>query len=233
MKVKWERAAVVVAAAQLADDKAEFTDEVLAKIQDDVTVLADVTGTLAPASITLDHLGGIADDSTVLSGCNIGTVMPTDCYGVAVASSLDLSDNRMAAGVTATSGVRFLIEQIYAAIRTGASGATLTLDVSGNAVPDNISLARVRQLVSDGCTITVETPSALAVTGGTPSMAGTYTWDDIHAYWICGPDNLYWTGTAWRVEDRDNKFWEASSVLGVYVANGGSGAAGIVTVAAA
>ena len=181
------------------------------KILDDTTVLG-VAGTIAAAAVTLDHLGGIAGDSTVLSNCNIGTVTLVDCYGVGVASSLDLSDNRMAAGVTATSGLLFLLEQLYAAIDTGASGAVLTLDMSGNAVPDAASMALVYDLCADGCDITAELPTtytATAVPGDAPDpdCTGDYNYESGAGAWLSVPYTLYHDGTWWLVTDGIDKNW--------------------------
>jgi len=200
------------------------------KILDDTTVLG-VAGTIAAAAVTLDHLGGIAGDSTVLSNCNIGTVTLVDCYGVGVASSLDLSDNRMAAGVTATSGLLFLLEQLYAAIDTGASGAVLTLDMSGNAVPDAASMALVYDLCADGCDITAELPTtytATAVPGDAPDpdCTGDYNYDSDAGSWeASGPFTLYHDGTQWLVEGFGNTWTHTGDTpdARVFAPDGGSG----------
>jgi len=187
------------------------------KILDDTTVLG-VAGTIAAAVVTLDHLGGIDGDSTILAGCNIGTVTLVDCYGVGVASSLDLSDNRMAAGVTATSGLLFLLEQLYAAIDIGNSGAFLTLDMSGNAVPDAATMALVYDLCKDdSCDITVELPTtytATAVPGDAPDpdCTGDYNYESGEGAWLdealpSAVYRLYHDGTQWVVTDFSGNTW--------------------------
>jgi len=199
-----------------------------ASIPSDTTILG-VTGTLAAAGVTLDHLGGIAGDSTVLAGCNIGTVTLTDCYGVAVASALDLSDNRM--NVMA---ICDLVQAIFDAIVTGASGADLTLDISGNVAPNFDTIEDIRDLAIAGCTITVDAPVSLAVSGGTPDMTGTYLWHT-NIDWRDNrvPGIVYWTiGDVWEVfKNNTGEIWHSASLYGIYTPAGG-GAVGNVTVAA-
>ena len=216
------------------DNQAAVT-AVASKILNDTTVLG-VTGTIAPAAITLDHLGGIADDSTVLSGGNIGTVTLTDCYGVAVASSLDLSDNRMAAGVTGTSGLLFLLEQLETAIVTGESGAVLTLDISGNSVPSLASMIWILALCEDSCVITCDAPATLTVSGTTsPSIDGEYAYEEAQGLWTAGAGHFLFAEAGYWVID------EAVPTAGAYFSRDGvspigaytnaGGATGTVTVA--
>ena len=204
-----------------ANAVAEIT-AVAATILDDTTVLG-VTGTLAAVSVTLDHLGGIVGDSTVLSGCNIGTVTLVDCYGVEVASSLDLSDNRMAAGVTETSGLLFLIEQIYAEIVSGPSGATITLDISGNAVPDAATMALIFEICALGSSITITLPGT--VTGTVETVEGiaaqAYVYDAVGGTWEGATDDfyIYHNGTTWALTNGVHEEWvgPAASMAGDYV----------------
>ena len=144
-----------------------------ASILSDTTVLG-VTGTIEAADITLDHLGGIAGDSTVLSGCNIGGVTLTDCFGVGVASSLDLSDNRMDAAALET-----MLAAIDAAAGCGGSGATITLDITDNAVPNVDTMAYIYNVCNaGGGTINMDGPQVVHVAGTLSSaeLVADYTW---------------------------------------------------------
>jgi len=168
------------------------------KIQDDVTLLG-VAGTLAASNVMLNHLGQIAGQQTTLAGSNIGLVMLTNCYANAVPSILDLSNNRMASG--ALGGVTYLIERIYAAITTEGSGATVTLDISGNATPDAETCGLIYTLCNiDACEITIELPGTVAGTSDAndvPNQAYEYQ-EDIGGW--RGADAATWIshdGTNW------------------------------------
>ena len=168
----FRRRTSAIKAEQLATDVAAVT-AAKANIFDSTTVLG-VAGTLAAADITLDHLGGIAGDSTVLSGCNIGGVTLTDCFGVGVASSLDLSDNRMDAAALET-----MLAAIDAAAGVGGSGATITLDITDNAVPNVDTMADIYNVCSyGGSTINMDGPQVVHVAGTLSSeeMVADYTW---------------------------------------------------------
>ena len=132
------------------DNQAAVT-AVAAKILDDTTVLG-VTGTIAAAEVVLGDLGELAASFVVLSGCNIGTAaLGSDPYSFEGEHGLDLSSNRMNAAALQT-----LIEDIYGTIEIGESGATLTLDISGNAEPNAATITKIEALVLAGCTITYE-----------------------------------------------------------------------------
>ena len=150
-------------------------DAIKAGLQDSYSI-AGVAGTLAAADITLDHLGGIAGDSTVLSGCNIGTVTLTDCFGVDVASSLDLSDNRMDAAALET-----MLAAIDAAVAwPGESCAEITLDITDNAVPNVDTMADIYNVCSyGGGTINMDGPQVVHVAGTLSSaeLVADYTWE--------------------------------------------------------
>ena len=131
-----------------------------AKIQDDTTLLG-VTGTLAPATVWLVRVGysaGAISEEIKLPNCNIGTINFSLCYTEAITGhKLDLSDNRLVVGTTGYGpGIRYLIEQLYAAIVTASSGATVTLDITGNAEPAGTTITKIEALVSAGCTISYE-----------------------------------------------------------------------------
>jgi len=149
-------------------------DAIKAGLQDSYSI-AGVAGTLAAADITLDHLGGIAGDSTVLSGCNIGTVTLTDCFGVDVASSLDLSDNRMTAAALET-----MLAAIDAVAGCDGSGAEITLDITDNAVPNVDTMADIYNVCNyGGGTINMDGPQVVHVAGTLSSaeLVADYTWE--------------------------------------------------------
>jgi len=176
---------------------------VAGKIQDDVTLLG-VAGTLAAADITLEHVGKLAGANTVLSGCNIGTVTLTDCYSDptdagAYASTLNLSNNRMDADALAD-----LVTALHTEIVTGASSAVLTLDISGNAVPNAATMVKIYALCTAMVTgsVMIEEPGAVAGTaaavGGVAAQG--YDYDPATSVWVGDVDGaLLYRGGGWRL----------------------------------
>ena len=128
-----------------------------AKIQDDTTLLG-VTGTLAAADVELGNIFNdtVIESDLVLSGCNIGGVTIGNSLEQASTCSLDLSNNRIPVGANINEGIAGLIEDIYIPIVTNSSGATLTLDITGNAEPAGTTITKIEALVSAGCTISYE-----------------------------------------------------------------------------
>ena len=127
-----------------------------AKIQDDTTLLG-VTGTLAAADVELGNIFNdtVTESDLVLSGCNIGKVTISNSLEQASTCSLDLSNNRIPADAP-NAGLEGLIDDIYIPIVTNSSGATLTLDITGNAEPAGTTITKIEALVSAGCTISYE-----------------------------------------------------------------------------
>ena len=103
----------------------------------------------AASTAILSNAGTYADTITSLSNANVGEVVLTNCYAGAFESSLDLSSNRLTAAQIET-----LVTAIHAAIKTGESGARLTLDISSNEPPNAATLVLIGELEDVGCVIT-------------------------------------------------------------------------------